>query len=235
MKFIVAKEFFDKVPNAYFGVVVVKNFNNKKQYSFINEMLNESIIKCQKEYENVKVKESENIIPYREAFLNLGINPNKYLCSIEALLTRLSKGNSIPSINPIVDLGNALSIKYSLPIGAHDIDNFSTDSIEIRPAVETDEFVPFGSEEIETPEVGEIVYASGKDIKTRRWTWRQGEKSKITENTTNIFYPIDGFKDINEDKVKKLQSELVSILKDKLNLEVITGYVDKDHPVFEWK
>ena len=26
MKFIVEKEFFDSVPNAYFGVIIVKNF-----------------------------------------------------------------------------------------------------------------------------------------------------------------------------------------------------------------
>lgn len=39
MKFIVEKDFFEKVPNAYFGVVVVKGFDNKKNISFINDFL----------------------------------------------------------------------------------------------------------------------------------------------------------------------------------------------------
>lgn len=97
------------------------------------------------------------------------------MCSIEALITRIAKGNSIPSISPIVDLCNALSLKYILPIGAHDIDNFKGD-IEIRRANENDIFVPFNSEEFEHPDLDEIIYVSGNEVKTRRWTWRQGEK-----------------------------------------------------------
>lgn len=169
MKFIVEKDFFKKVPNAYFGVVVVKGFDNKKNISFINDFFNESMEECRKKFDGVKVKESELITPYRDAFTKLGINPNKYMCSIEALITRIAKGNSIPSISPIVDLCNALSLKYILPIGAHDIDNFKGD-IEIRRANENDIFVPFNSEEFEHPDLDEIIYVSGNEVKTRRWT-----------------------------------------------------------------
>ena len=60
------------------------------------------------------------------------------MCSIEALMTRISKGIDIPSINPIVDLGNALSLKYELPIGVHDVDNFINEEIEIRTSTSND-------------------------------------------------------------------------------------------------
>lgn len=232
MKFIVEKDFFEKVPNAYFGVVVVKGFDNKKNISFINDFFNESMKEYRKKFDGVKVKESELITPYRDAFTKLGINPNKYMCSIEALITRISKGNSIPSISPIVDLCNALSLKYILPIGAHDIDNFKGD-IEIRRANENDIFVPFNSEEFEHPDLDEIIYVSGNEVKTRRWTWRQGEKSKLTENSTNLFIPIDGFIETKE-KVEALKSELVSFLESQ-GLEVTTGIVTKDNNFFEWK
>ncbi|MBS5778618.1 MAG: hypothetical protein KIC82_04145 [Acholeplasma sp.] len=232
MKFIVEKDFFEKVPNAYFGVVVVKGFDNKKNISFINDFFNESMEECRKKFDGVKVKESELITPYRDAFTKLGINPNKYMCSIEALITRIAKGNSIPSISPIVDLCNALSLKYILPIGAHDIDNFKGD-IEIRRANENDIFVPFNSEEFEHPDIDEIIYVSGNEVKTRRWTWRQGEKSKLTENSTNLFIPIDGFIETKE-KVEALKSELVSFLESQ-GLEVTTGIVTKDNNFFEWK
>ena len=232
MEFRVSKKFFESVPNAMFGVVVVKNFNNRESYEFIKKLLTESIAACQKNYENIKVKESGNIIPYREAFNKLGINPNKYMCSIEALITRIGKGNTIPSINPVVDLGNALSIKYTLPVGAHDIDKFDAKGIEIREAIETDEFIPFGSIEVEHPDLGETIYVSGSDVKTRRWTWRQGENSKITEESKNIFFPIDGFSDFNKGNVLLLQKELADILSNNLNLEIKIGVVDKEHPVF---
>ena len=170
MKFEVSKYFFDKVEDAVFGVVVVKNFNNKVSYDYINNMFNESLKTSKKKFLNVKIKEEEWIQPYREAFRKLNINPNKYMCSIEALMTRISKGNDIPHINSIVDLGNALSLKYELPIGIHDMDNFIDGDIQIRESDGKDNFVPFGSDEVEHPEVGEVIYASGNEVKTRRWT-----------------------------------------------------------------
>lgn len=232
MKFIVSDDFFEKVNNAYFGVVIVKGFDNKKSNDKITKLLNENVSKSMEELKDVKVKESDLVIPYREAFRSLDINPNKFMCSIEALLTRLSKGKEIPTINPIVDLGNALSIKYNLPVGVHDIDNFQGD-IMIRQATGEDTFVPFGSDELEKVDVGEYVYVSGNEVKTRKWTWRQGEKSKIDENSTNLFIPIDGF-DFNKDKVIELQDELVSFLKDNYDVEIKTGFVDKDNSQFEF-
>lgn len=232
MKFEVSKYFFDKVEDAVFGVVVVKNFNNKVSYDYINNMFNESLKTSKEKFLNVKIKEEDWIQPYREAFRKLNINPNKYMCSIEALITRISKGNDIPNINSIVDLGNALSLKYELPIGVHDMDNFIDEDIQIRESDGNDNFVPFGSDEIEHPDAGEIIYASGNEVKTRRWTWRQGEKSKATEESKNFFIPIDGFTS-NKDKILELQEELVKYLKDDLKLEVYSGIVDKDNRIFE--
>ena len=232
MKFEVSKYFFDKVEDAVFGVVVVKNFNNKVSYNYINNMFNESLKTSKEKFLNVKIKEEEWIQPYREAFRKLNINPNKYMCSIEALITRISKGNDIPNINSIVDLGNALSLKYELPIGVHDMDNFIDGDIQIRESDGNDNFVPFGSDEIEHPDAGEIIYASGNEVKTRRWTWRQGERSKVTEESKNFFIPIDGFTS-NKDKILELQEELIKYLKGDLKLEVYSGIVDKDNRIFE--
>lgn len=233
MKFIVSDDFFEKVNNAYFGVVIVRGFDNNKKNDKVTKLLDESNKKSMEELKDVRVKETELVIPYREAFNKLDINPNKFMCSIEAMLTRLSKGKEIPSINPIVDLGNALSIKYNLPLGIHDIDNFKGD-IMIRQANEEDTFVPFGSEEVESVDIGEYVYVSGNEVKTRKWTWRQGEKSKIGENSTNLFIPIDGFSDVNKDEVLKLQEELVKFLEDNYDVDIKTGIVDINNREFEF-
>lgn len=231
MKFIVSEDFFNLVPDAVFGVVVVKGFDNSVNYDKINELFKNSLEEAQEKFLNVKIKEEAWIEPYREAFRSLGINPNKFMCSIEALMTRISKGYSIPSINPIVDLGNALSLKYHIPVGVHDISKFTNGEVMIRKATTDDVFVPFNSTEVEHADEREIVYASGNDIKTRRWTWRQGENSKVTENAKDFFIPIDGFVS-NKEEVLKLQSDLVSVLHDELGLNVETGVVDKDHKEF---
>ena len=130
MKFVVDKRFFDKVDNACFGVIIARGIDNTKKYDFIEKMLEDEINSIEEEYRDKKVKELPEIELYREAFRKLDINPNKYMCSIEALVSRTVKSKHIPNINPIVDLGNALSLKYRIPLGIHDIDRFRGD-IEI--------------------------------------------------------------------------------------------------------
>ena len=127
MKFIVEKEIFEKLPNACFGVVMAKGIDNSKAYPEVNRLLDESIAAAAQRFEGKKVKEEPDILPYREAFRALDINPNKYLCSIETLFTRIAKGKGMPHINPVVDLGNAVSLKYTLPMGAHDLGGSSED------------------------------------------------------------------------------------------------------------
>ena len=188
MKFIISKEIFDKVDDMFVGVVVAKGIDNSKKYPKISKMLDESIKIAEKNFLDKKVKEDPLIIPYRDAFLALGINPNKYQCSVEAMFTRISKGKQLPHINPLVDLNNAISLKYTLPMGTHDLSRSDKD-VELRFANEKDTFV---------------------------------------------FFPIDGFKGFNDDKVMEAAKELEKVLKEEFKCETVSGYVDKDNREFEW-
>lgn len=232
MKFIVEKEIFEKLPNACFGVVMARGIDNSKACQEIDRLLDESIGTAAQRFEGKKVKEEPDILPYREAFRALDINPNKYLCSIEALFTRIAKGKGMPHINPVVDLGNAVSLKYTLPMGAHDLGGSSED-ICIRLSLPGDTFLPFGGETEETPDSGEVVYAVGHQVRTRRWTWRQSEHGKITPESTDIFFPIDGFTDFNREQVLAARDELQALVKRIFGCEAAVGFVDTDHPEME--
>jgi DNA/RNA-binding domain of Phe-tRNA-synthetase-like protein len=237
MKFEIAPEIFEKLPNMYVGVVVTHDIDNRKDYPEISQMLEHYEKLAQEKFAGVNVKERDEIIPYREAFRQLGINPNKYPCSVEALFKRLSKGKNLPNINPLVDLNNAISLKYTLPMGTHNLDN-AKDNIVMRTAdPEKDTFIPLGkaAEDVETPDEGEVVYAVGNEVRTRRWTWRQSDLGKITSKTQNVFFPIDGFIDVNKDQVDQAVQDLASQLEKIFKISVQTGVVDREHPVFEWK
>lgn len=227
MQFIVADELFEKLPDVCFGVISAKGIDNTKANDQIHTLLSEQIIRVENYFENKKVKESAEIIPYRDAMQALGVNPNKFMCSIEALMSRLAKKKGLPHINPAVDLGNVVSLKYLVPLGAHDMDTFK-DKIEVRLATELDSFVPFGSTESEKPEANEFVYVSGNAIRTRRWIWRQSELGKITENSSNIFFPLDGFLS-NKDAILAARDELAQKLVDYFGCTVTTHFIDKDN------
>ncbi|MCC4466942.1 hypothetical protein [Limosilactobacillus reuteri] len=68
MKFIVAPEIFEKLPNMYVGVVVAHGIDNHQKYSEIDKMLEKYEQLAQQNFAGVNVKERPEIIPYREAF-----------------------------------------------------------------------------------------------------------------------------------------------------------------------
>lgn len=232
MEFKVSEKVFELLPDYQIGIVAAKGIDNAIANPEIVKMLNDNIKACESYFEGKNLKETEDILPFRQAFKSLGMNPNKFMSSIEALLTRISKKKGFPSINPIVDLGNSVSIKYHLPIGAHDIDTIK-DSLEVRFSNDGDTFIPFGDNQVEYPENDELLYVSGNEIRTRRWIWRQSEIGKITEDTENVFFPIDGFGD--KEKILKARDELARLLKEVFDCQVVTGFVDKDNMSFEVK
>ena len=232
MRFEVSRDVFELLPDACFGVVAGRGVDNSRAYPQVSELLHSAIAECEGALAGVKVKESPEIVPYREAFRALGINPNKFMCSIEALLTRIAKGKGFPEISPIVDLGNAVSLRTRLPIGAHDMGTV-TRALEVRHALPGDTFIPFGGGETETPDENEVVYVSDGQVRTRRWTWRQSEIGKITPETTDLLFPIDGFTSLNLDRVLAARAELAEGLERYFGAKTAVGLVDKDHCVFE--
>lgn len=113
------------------SILVASNKENKK----IAKILEDNIASAEVKFKDKKAKEIDEIIDYRNSLLKLGINPNKFMCSIEAIMTRILKKKGFPSINPIVDLGNAVSIKNVVTLGAHDIGSLKDDILDFQKKV----------------------------------------------------------------------------------------------------
>lgn len=233
MKFVIENKVFETLNDMCVAVIIAKEIDNSKKIDEISSMLKDSITNAEKDFENIKVKESEYIKCYREAFQKLNINPNKFMCSIEALLTRISKKKGMPEINAVVDLVNAVSIKYKLPMGAHDLDSMKED-FYIRYSVNGDIFLPFGETNTEEVDNNELVYVTSNDVRTRRWIWRQSEHGKIIETSSNIIFPIDAFIGVNDDKAIKARDELSELLSKFFKCEIKTGLIDAKNNYIEF-
>ena len=59
--------------------------------------------------------EDATVAAMRRLFRAAGTDPGRYRPSSEALLRRLLKGEELPSIHPLVDLNNQLSIELKVP------------------------------------------------------------------------------------------------------------------------
>ncbi|MGE5507545.1 MAG: B3/4 domain-containing protein [Chitinophagales bacterium] len=233
MEFRVAEEVFAKLPEAVFGVVVAQGVVQPPAGSEVAlaaaARLAAAVEATRARFAGQEAKGHPFITPYREAFQRLGINPNRFPSSIEAMAGRIAKGGTLPSINPVVNLANSVGLTHTLPLGVHDLDRCTGD-IEVRPAKAGDLFTPFGTTEVEAVDPGEVVYVDGAQVRTRRWIWRQGEYSKATEDSRNLFFPIDGFAGVNDDRVKAARAELAALLRQFFGARVDEFYVDRDHP-----
>ena len=232
-RFTVDRAVFEKLPDYCVGVVAALGLNNREHNEALEKLLDESAAKFAAANKQTNIRELPGVKACREAFQTLGMNPNKFMCSIESLMKRVQKSGALPHINTVVDLGNAFSLNYQLPMGAHDVDKMEGD-MEIRFSTSADHFLPMGETETETMPEGELVYVSANTVKTRRWIWRQSEDGKIGPETCNVFFPIDGFKGVNLDSVLAARDELARLLREDFGCQVFTGLVDKDNNSFEF-
>jgi DNA/RNA-binding domain of Phe-tRNA-synthetase-like protein len=106
------------------------------------------------------------------------------------LMKRVSKGNHIGTINPLVDIYNATSLRYGLPCGGEDIDTFRGD-IRLTKALGDESFITLGTDESAPPYEGEIVYKDDEGAICRCWNWRESVRTMLRESTKNAFLCIE--------------------------------------------
>ena len=122
--------------------------------------------------------ELPQIQAWRRAFTAMGLKPTQYRCASEALLRRFRKEGALPSLHPLVDLCNAISIAFAVPVAAIDLASVSGD-LEVRYASGAEKYLTFGGE-VEQPSPGEVSFVDEQgNAHARRWTNRQSGLSEI--------------------------------------------------------
>ncbi len=147
---------------------------------------------CRKRLTLETLAQHPHIAAWRDAYRRFGANPKKYPCSAEALLRRTLKGQDLPAINGIVDLYNMLSLKYVLPVGGEDWSKLTSD-LRLTYAQGHESFLTTGDgkEQVTYPDPGEIVWADEAGVTCRRWNWRQGRRTQLTEETHSMYFVLD--------------------------------------------
>lgn len=138
------------------------------------------------------LSELPSLAAWRRAFRAFGVDPTGYRSAAEALLRRLTKQGSIPSINALVDIGNLVSIRYALPVAIFDR-RVMTGPVTVRFATGDETFTDIGSGDRESPEPGEVIFVDQSGhVCARRWCWRQSAESASGPETTEILVTVEG-------------------------------------------
>jgi DNA/RNA-binding domain of Phe-tRNA-synthetase-like protein len=129
--------------------------------------------------------ELPEIQAWRRVFSRMGLKPTQYRCAAEALLRRFRKEKSLPRIHPMIDLCNAVSLAFAVPVAVFDVSRIA-DCLEVRYAAGDEAYLAF-SGETEHPEAGEVIFAdiAGR-AHARRWTNRQSGHSAVRDETSAV-------------------------------------------------
>ena len=158
------------------------------------------------------VSELPSIVAWRRAFREFGVDPTGYRSAAEALLRRLTKQGSIPSINALVDIGNLVSIRYGLPVAVFDQAR-GTGGTTVRFATGAEAFTDLGSGERESPQAGEVIFIDEAGlVSARRWCWRQSAESASGAATTEVLVTVEGHHDTASDDVDSALRDLEQLL-----------------------
>lgn len=210
-KFILEQPFLDIFPEAKIGILVCKGINNQitdenKYADYLQNAQQEAM----KHIENPEFTENPIIRTWRDAFYKFKTKKGAR-CSIEAMLKRVSKGNSIGTINPLVDIYNGISLKYGVPVGGEDIDKFDGDN-RLTLADGGEEFITYGSDKSEPPYEGEVVYKDNAGAICRCFNWRESVRTMLTEETVNAFMCIETVAGERDDVLDAALEELKALI-----------------------
>lgn len=186
---------------------------------------------AQARLENSAEGDLPEIQAWRRAFSRMGLKPTQYRCASESLLRRLRKEGALPAIHPLIDLCNALSVAFAIPVAALDLERIAF-PLQVRHAGGSEDYEAF-SGELEHPEPGEVTFAdAGSRAHARRWTHRQSGWSAIRTETRDALIVCEGLHARAREDVAALVAALAAELKAHWPCEPRTAVLDAGAPVF---
>jgi DNA/RNA-binding domain of Phe-tRNA-synthetase-like protein len=152
-----------------------------------------------------------HVASWREAYRAFGAKPQRTRNSLEALLRRAESG--LPRVNRLTDLYNAVSVIHQIPLGGEDLALYSGPP-QLRRATGAEPFdtVADGETVIEHPEVGEVVWCDDDGVTCRRWNWRQGRRTALSDATTSALFILDALAPLTDDELQATADDLVAHL-----------------------
>jgi DNA/RNA-binding domain of Phe-tRNA-synthetase-like protein len=157
--------------------------------------------------------EDPHMAAWREAYTAFGSKPSRTRNSAEALAKRALADGGLPRINLLVDLYNAISVARLIPVGGEDIDRIEGGMRLVRARGDEDFVTVAGGEEVvEHPDAGEVVWRDERGVTCRRWNWRQGPRTRLTEETVSGIFLLESLAPMPVAEVEAAAAELAELL-----------------------
>ena len=139
---------------------------------------------------NTPLSEVPSLAAWRRAFRAFGVDPTAYRSAAEALLRRLTKQGSIPSINTLVDIGNLVASATACRSRCSTSAGHRRHDGPVRTG--TSVHGPrLGRARDTRP--GEVIFIDDAGlVSARRWCWRQSAESASGPDDDEVLVTVEG-------------------------------------------
>lgn len=212
MKFSVDKRIADKFKGVLIGVLIAKNVNNK---GFPDEVISQLRLEEKRirvNYNLESLSQEVRIKIWREAYSVFGGKPKEDKSSVENLYRRVIQGETLNHINKLVDIYNLISLKYMLPVGGEDLAKIKGDLVLTFASDKEPKVKLLGDKDERPPHKGEVIYKDTISAICRRWNWREADRTKLTEETSNCILVIEGLPPVKRSDIEKAVNELSNLI-----------------------
>lgn len=218
MKITISNSIHSACPELTLAVITCEVKNSETSPGLWDEMGIE-VQRISSIYTLDEINKRIEIAATRNAYKVLGKDPNRYRPSAEALCRRIVRGIPIYKVSTLVDIINLVSIRSGFSIGGFDMIKIDGD-IELGVGTLQDKFEGIGRGFLNV-EYLPIYRDNTGGIGTPT---SDCERTKISENTTQILMIINGYSGNNG------LEEAVSHAHD-----LLLKYADLEHFIVTWK
>lgn len=191
--------------------VRIHGIDNTVYSSSLNDYIDVHVKRLLENNSSEELKENRIIQGFYDLHKKVGIPKRKNLPANENLLKNLLKKQEFHKINPLVDIYNLISMDTKLALGAHDLDK-TEGNITLRLTQGNENYIPLGSEEAKEVKKGIYSYIDDANDIICFSEIRQVDKTKVTNESKDIFFIVQGNKETSSKYVEDVAKELIIVV-----------------------
>ncbi|MFF3457561.1 B3/4 domain-containing protein [Streptomyces sp. NPDC002730] len=209
----VSDEVLDLAPGFIHVAVEARGLVNGESNADSSALLDDAARRLADRLDGRAPHEDPHMVAWRAAYSGFGAKPSRTRNSAEALAKRALADGGLPRINRLVDLYNAISVAHLIPVGGEDTDHIQGGMRLVRATGEEPFVTVAGGEEtVEHPDAGEVVWCDDEGVTCRRWNWRQGVRTRLTEESVNALFLLEGMAPMTNGELEAAAAELAESL-----------------------
>jgi DNA/RNA-binding domain of Phe-tRNA-synthetase-like protein len=212
MRLRIDPRIFDEYPGVRVGALFVDGVDNSGGDPEIRRLLDEAERRAAAALAGVEVAAHPRVVPWRDAYRRFGAKPKKYRSSIENLVRRVLQGGSLPSIHPLVDLYNVVSLRHLVPVGGEDLDRIEGDLVLTFAGDAEPPALLLGESQPRAPHPGEVIYKDAAGAVCRRWNWKEADRTKLTAGTRRAVLVIEALPPVDEALLAAALADLAALV-----------------------